>query len=226
MHMLNEAVSCDLQPLIELRMYGYGILSRTFLREPNRSFFKTLQADQCLELFPFQDEHPLIKQGIALAARSLADLDLVRYEKICWDYTRLFIGPHKIPAPPWESVYLGEERLIFQEVTLNVRQTYLKYGIAPRHLGQEADDHLGYELDFMYQLCQLSLENTERVRSIIKDQKDFLENHIFKWVPLICRDILVHAETDFYKGMSLCLEGFIEIDRKAVNELLDQINGS
>jgi hypothetical protein len=45
-------------------------------------------------------------------------------------------------------------------------------------------------------------------------------------VQLICKDILVHAETEFYKGMAMCLEGFIEIDRKAINELLDQINGA
>ncbi|XWX61696.1 molecular chaperone TorD family protein [Desulfitobacterium sp. AusDCA] len=226
MHMQNEGVLCNLKPLIELRMFAYGVLNRIFLEEPTRSFLQSLKADHFLEFFPFQDEHPLIKQGIAVADQSLTDLDLERYEKIRWDYTRLFIGPHKIPTPPWESVYLNKERLIFQEETLNVRRAYLKYCLAPKNIGQEADDHLGYELDFMYQLCQLSLKNNEFIGSVLNDQKDFLENHILKWVPLICKDIFAHAKTDFYKGMAICLEGFIEIDKKAVNELMDQINVS
>lgn len=224
MHMQNQSVLGDCQPLIELRMYAYGVLNRIFLEEPTKDFLQWLKADQLLKIFPFQEEHPLIKQGIELADQSLEDLDLVRYERIRWDYTRLFVGPHKAPAPPWESVYMNKERLIFQEETLNVRRAYLKYCLTPKNFGQEADDHLGYELDFMYQLCQLSLENIEFIGSILSDQKDFLENHILKWVPLICKDICFHAKTDFYKGMAMCLEGFIEIDRKAVNELLEQIN--
>lgn len=224
MHTQREGVLIDLRPLIELRIHGYGVLNTIFLEEPSRNFLQSLKVDKFLEFFPFQDEHPLIKQGIALAAQSLDDLDLEKYERIRWDYTRLFIGPHKIPTPPWESVYLNKERLIFQEETLNVRRAYLKYCLTPRNIGQEADDHLGYELDFMYKLCQMSLDNTEFMGSVLNDQKDFLDNHILKWVPLISKDIFVHAKTDFYKGMALCLEGFIEIDRQAVNELLDQID--
>lgn len=226
MHMQYESVLWDCKALIELRMYAYGILNRTFLEEPTRDFLQRLREDQFLKFFPFQDEHPLIKQGIELAAQSLEDLDPERYERIRWDYTRLFIGPHKIPAPPWESVYVNKERLIFQEETLNVRRAYLKYCLTTKNIGQEADDHLGYELDFMYRLCQLSLENSEFIGSVLSDQKDFLESHILKWVPLICKDIFTHAKTDFYKGMALCLDGFIEIDKKALNELMDQINVS
>lgn len=222
----NKQVLCEFEPLIELRMYAYGVLKRTFLEEPTRNFLQWLQADQLLQTFPFQEEHPLIKQGIDLIIQCFQDLDLKRYEQIRWDYTRLFIGPNKILAPPWESVYLNEERLIFQEETLEVRRTYLKYCLTPQNFGSEADDHMGYELDFMYQLCQLSLKNDESIGSVLSDQKDFLENHILKWVPLLCKDIYIHAETDFYKGMSMVLEGFIEIDRKAVNEILDKINFS
>jgi len=223
MHMQSECVLGQCKPLIELRMYAYGVLYRTFLEEPTMDFLNFLKDDQFLKFFPFQDEHPLIKQGIELAVQSLNDLDPERYERIRWDYTRLFIGPHKIPTPPWESVYLNKERLIFQEETLNVRRAYLKYCLIPKNIGQEADDHLGYELDFMYQLCQLSLENTEYIGSVLSDQKDFLENHILKWVPLICKDIFIHAKTDFYKGMAICLEGFIETDKKALKELIDQV---
>lgn len=221
MHM--QSVLGDCQPLIELRMYAYGVLNRIFLEEPTGDFLQWLKAAHFLKLFPFQEEHPLIKEGIELAAQSLENLDLGRFERIRWDYTHLFIGPHKIPAPPWESVYLNKERLIFQEETLNVRRAYLKYCLVPQNFGREADDHLGYELDFMYRLCQLSLEDAEFIGSILSDQKDFLQNHISKWVPLICKDICFHAKTDFYKGLAMCLEGFIEVDRKAVNELLAQV---
>ncbi|MEI3231097.1 MAG: molecular chaperone TorD family protein, partial [Gordonibacter pamelaeae] len=44
-------------------------------------------------------------------------------------YTKLFIGPAKLPAPPWESVYAtGGRPLLFQESTLAVRRRLLPPG--------------------------------------------------------------------------------------------------
>jgi hypothetical protein len=54
MYMLDEGVLGKMKPLIELRMYAYGILNRIFLEEPTRSFLEILKADQFLELFPFK----------------------------------------------------------------------------------------------------------------------------------------------------------------------------
>lgn len=38
-----------------------------------------------------------------------------------------YVEPGSLPAPPWESAYLSEDRLLFQESTLEVRKAYLKY---------------------------------------------------------------------------------------------------
>lgn len=62
----------------------------------------------------------------------------------------MFIGPRELPAPPWESSYLNEDKLLFQEETLQVRMSYLKYNFIPKNYPHEADDHIALELDFMY----------------------------------------------------------------------------
>ncbi|MCB8816455.1 molecular chaperone TorD family protein [Desulfosporosinus shakirovi] len=74
------------------------------------------------------------------------------------EYTRLFIGPTKLPVPPWESVYVSKERLLFQESSLKVRQRqcYLNYNFLPAKYRSEADDHIALELDFMYNLSSLA----------------------------------------------------------------------
>ena len=66
--------------------------------------------------------------------------------------------PLFIPAPPWESVYVREDKLLFQETTLKVRKKYRKYAFTANELHIEAENYIGLELDFMYHLNNLLLK--------------------------------------------------------------------
>ena len=48
------------------------------------------------------------------------------------DHRRLFLGPERVLACPYESVYLNEEHLTFGSQTLAVREWYSRYGFARR----------------------------------------------------------------------------------------------
>src|SRR4030067_2524293 len=63
-------------------------------------------------------------------------------EDLLWEYTRLFIGPYKLPCPPWESVYTSGKRLMMQEAYDEVRGFYFEAGLQidnPNIMG----DHIG-----------------------------------------------------------------------------------
>lgn len=53
------------------------------------------------------------------------------------------------PAFPYESVQRGEDGLVFDQETIEVRRYYGAMGFEAPHLGSEPDDHIGLEMDFL-----------------------------------------------------------------------------
>jgi putative dimethyl sulfoxide reductase chaperone len=218
-----------IRPLVEVRKYLYDILRWSFLKEPTLNDALFVKEMVSLTEVPFKEESLLISNGVSQIKNFFSQNDINDgevYSALHWDYTRLFIGPYELPAPPWESAYLNKERLLFQEETLKVRQFYLKYSFLPVEFGHEADDHLGLELDFMFRLNELALEamgreNHEEVLQLLNDQKLFLEEHLLKWVPQLADKVVENANTDFYRGMAKVLKGFLLLDLRALNELLE-----
>lgn len=218
-----------ISPLLETRIFAYDLLRRTFLEEPTKEFLLLFAEEGLIEGFPFTEEDEKIREGVQQVIGFLKEYDSYRekkYDDLHWEYTRMFVGPYELSAPPWESAYLSKERLLFQEQTLKVRQAYLKYGFAPKNFKKEADDHLGLELDFMYQLSSQSLEALEtqdgkRLFEILKDQESFLQEHLLKWVPGFSKDVIENSKYGFYRGMVKILNGYLELDLRALKELLD-----
>lgn len=209
---------------LEIRDYAYDILRGIFLLEPTQEQMNILQKE-INEDFPFIYEHSLIEEGVTLVIKFYENYSTKMLENIQCEYTRLFIGPGKVLAPLWESAYMNEEQLLFQEETLKVRWAYLKYSLATQNIGAEADDHLGLELDFLYQLNTImkshqEKEHTKEMNQVIHDQIIFLDEHLLKWVPHLKDRILISAKYGLYKGIAKILHGFLEVDRKGLRELL------
>lgn len=225
----DELGSPILRPLLEARVFAYDFLRRAFLQEPSQEFLQNLSQAPTLQAFPFQDENEDIEQGLRKVHEYLGQHDVsreVEYDKLHWDYTRLFIGPGELPTPPWESAYRNKDKLLFQEETRRVRLAYLKYAFLPKLYQQEADDHVGLECDFMYQLSIVTCEKIEipgcsGLREVLHDQADFLERHLLRWVPAFAGQVMAHSSTEFYQGMAQILRGFLQVDQSALRELLE-----
>ena len=65
------------------------------------------------------------------------------------DYLRLFVGLGMPLAPPWESTWANDARLLFQRETLDVRYWYRSAGLELARLHHDPDDHIGLELEFV-----------------------------------------------------------------------------
>lgn len=217
-----------LRPLLEARIFAYDFLRRAFWVEPSLEYLRWITQEGYLEAFPFQTENDEIKKGIQSLKNYIRTHDVLQereFDALHWDYTRMFIGPDKLLAPLWESAYVQENRLLFQEQTLKVRQAYLKYNVLPKQFKREADDHLGLELDFMYQLSVHALNavskgDLSRLTLLLDDQKTFLFEHLLKWVPDLSKAIIESANLDFYRAMANILKGFCTVDFEALKELL------
>ena len=116
---LDTPTMCEnVRALIEVRLHTYDLLRRTFWQEPSQEFLQSLIQTEQMASFPFSDESSLIAEGAKDVISYLDELKPLRdetFDQLHWDYTQLFIGPNKLAAPPWESAYLNEDRLLFQE---------------------------------------------------------------------------------------------------------------
>jgi TorA maturation chaperone TorD len=218
-----------IQPFLEARTFAYDILKCAFLQEPSTEFITYLIEGEIVQAFPFIDSCAALAEATDRIVQYLKDPGVLsgkNYERLHWDYTRMFIGPANLPAPPWESVYRDADHLHFSKETLDVRNAYRKYNLLSADFGREPDDHIGLELDFMHKLCEKAKEKARiadktGLVEILKDQKAFLDEHLLRWVPDWTRDVVNSAETDFYRGMGLLLDAFLKLDCKLIEELMD-----
>ncbi|CNI02093.1 Cytoplasmic chaperone TorD family protein [Yersinia pekkanenii] len=58
-------------------------------------------------------------------------------------WQRLFIGPYALPAPPWGSVYLDKENVLFGDSTVKLRDWMAQRQVEVTLEQQEPEDHFG-----------------------------------------------------------------------------------
>lgn len=214
--------------------YVYQLFQNIFGTEPSIELYDALMDDttkDALEMFRTPN-YPEFEKGIEHLEKlkKYFNGDKERaVERLSSEYTYLLIGPQKLPAPPWESVYLSKERLLFQESTLKVRQAYLKHNFIPAEYPRVADDHLALELDFMANLSRMAEEayaenNIEKTLELLKDQESFLKEHLLAWMPEFAEKIQESPTLYLYPVMAKMLKEFLEIQLKVIKEITSVIS--
>ena len=138
-----------------------------------------------------------------------------RLESIRVDFAKLFVGPFKLLAAPYGSVYLDGKRKMMGNSTQDVRSRYREAGLDTSKNFKDAPDHISAELEFMYFLIFKEIEafadsDTETAMGFIQKQKSFLENHLLAWVPKFATSIVENAESPFYPNLAQATESFLQ----------------
>lgn len=157
----------------------------------------------------------------------LDDLENARLE-LAVEYAGLFLGVWRVPAHPSESAYFTDGQLIMQEPRDEVLKLYRMMGVDKAGQFKEPEDHIALELQFMTHLCEktnaaLKDGDFREARKCLEAQRDFLNEHLGKWIPKLSADILKSARREFYKAIAKITEGYVEMDKKLVEELLDSL---
>jgi TorA maturation chaperone TorD len=141
-------------------------------------------------------------------------------ESLAEDYAHLFGGPDSLAAPPWESVYRTEERLLFGEPEQQVRSLLAAFGMAVEN---EPADHIAFELAFLARLSEAAIMQPDATGTLLAAQKRFVDEHLLQWVPAWSADVEQHAALDFWKALAaFCLE-WLRKDLSEIDELLQQV---
>jgi TorA maturation chaperone TorD len=148
-------------------------------------------------------------------------------EEIRADYAKLFLGPFTLLSPPYGSVYLDRERKVMGDSTAEVRSLYRRAGLDISKDFHDAPDHIAAELEFMYFLIFKEVEalgesDVGRAIDFHNQQRAFLRDHLFAWVPEFTEKVEEVAETEFYKNLARATRAFLE---ENLNVLLNLLNG-
>ncbi len=196
----------------------FGLLARAFAVYTDREWLTSLVTQDVFSESPVETTQPGLLAGLATLqswSRSVQNgISDEAFEALKADYTRLFLGPATPLAPPWESYHLSKDHELFQEQTMQVRQTYARFGLQVANLNQEPDDHIGLEFGLIAHLAGLSLHalrtgDKGKFETLTGAQHDFLQDHLSKFGLAWCELVQKHARTEFHRGMAQLARGAI-----------------
>jgi TorA maturation chaperone TorD len=135
-------------------------------------------------------------------------------EELAVAHAKLFVGPFELEAPPYGSVYLGPQRRLMGDSTVEVVEMYERAGLSLSENFMDAPDHISAELEFMYFLIAkehqaLLKEDREEAHKYLKMKQEFSTNYLRTWVEPFCERIKKASEHEFYTSLANCLSAFI-----------------
>ena len=141
----------------------------------------------------------LLDGALADSAESLASwaerasADVVRSEvvqRVSVEFTKLFVGPPKPAAAPWESANGPVDSHVgFGEATFAMRERLRALGLELCNENNQYEDHVGIELLYLSELCRRASEKPSGAAACdaaVPDAEEiasFIREHPLVWVP-------------------------------------------
>jgi len=228
---MNDQTKEAVELLLSNRLFLYSLMHKLFGREPDEELLNILTDEHTGEAFGLLSEEEkdiMDRTAVFLSEIREEKQNPAFLEETKDEYTRLFIGPVSLVAPPWESVYGQKDAMLFQESTLEVRNTYRQYGLIPEGYPHVADDSLALELHFMALLAQRGLDafyagKNDDLTADLTGSSDFLKKHLLVWVPKFLERMKGAKTSILYPQMCLVLDEFLRKDAETVKEVLQAL---
>jgi len=196
------------------RINIYALISRITMGELDEGLLKSIEEDEnMLSFFPtFQDWEK---------RKKLNKKDLIeKYLNV--DFTNLFL----LHLIPYESFYTREDQMMETGGDNPIQAIFnaFEFKVQLDKARVMAADHIGVELEFMYELCKAELkaledDNLEIAKQLSQLQYGFMKDHILEWMPMFLLNVKSEAGTAFYFDVAdLALE-FIMSDFEYLTQL-------
>ena len=220
------ATAGDMISVNRNRAATYGLLSRLCRAEVDEELLAQLHAGR----YKVSTGNANMDEGHKLLATALSGIWENTLTELAADYLRTFFGhgySGHSAAYPFESVYASEKRLLMGSARDEVLALYRAAGLAKKDSWKEGEDHVALELEFMQVLATRTVEafcagDQDKAASLLRRQKGFLDEHLGAWTPLLAASMRDFAKTDFYRGLSYLLDGFVETDRELLDDILSE----
>lgn len=200
------------QANINASLEAMGELVARLYRQPvdegTAAFLRDVDLDDPDDLFL---SDPACSKGIAqmkafFETGSLED----RLHEASADFHRLFVGPLKLLAAPWSSVYMDLGSL-FGPTALAVEGEFKRWGLVTPEGNHEPFDHIGYEFAFLAEMHRgLAADPAgPEVDQRLAAGKAFVGRFMEPWVGALCDRIGEGARTPMYQGLAELTRGLL-----------------
>lgn len=255
--MPNNERESAIAMMLARRAYLYRLLHVVFGGRPSGDVVSSMVGQETLASFAYvkealaQDDfadlaaRPLGSTGRSLAAcvdeaiariekagREAADPALADgfVEGLRTDYDQLFQVPGDRYVHLWESPYTGQESMVFQESTLDVRSFYHDAGFKLRAEKRFPDDHIAAMMDYLGCMGQRAYEAfadgcDDEVLQTLATQRRFAERHVLNWVDLFADKVVEQDVRGYYAAFAAGMAAFVRLDDEMVGRLEKELAG-
>jgi TorA maturation chaperone TorD len=212
----------------------YSFLSRAFKIEVDERFLRDIiEIQPTIAMLSESQTGNKLKEGSKLLIEFAEQSKELKHEKrenlfidLAAEYASLFLNMGPRPVRLVESVYLGKDHLLYEKPYHEIIQAYKSLGYQKDKGFQEPEDHVAVEFDFMAHLCRWTSKtlddgDIEKAIAYLNLQKEFLRDHLNRWVPILCEELERNASLSFYKGVAQITNGFIAMDDEIPDHLTE-----
>ncbi|ASM40061.1 molecular chaperone TorD family protein [Campylobacter sp. RM12327] len=136
-----------------------------------------------------------------------------------WEFNRLFVGPARPKAVPYESVYFDYHNM-FGEKTMQVRDFYERAGLRVKKFDKFPDDFIGYEFEYLYFMSYKALNDEDDFAKIIQEKKSFLELHPSQWFDKFIELCIKESKLEIWKNLAEFLKLYLKNEIEILNKIL------
>lgn len=159
----------------------------------------------------------LSPEAAALATETAQIVAKTDLQEMLVEHTRLFVGPFQLPAPPYGSVWLEQEKSLMGKSTIKVASFYADCGLQLAEDNHQVPDHIAVELEFVSYLVFRQREaalagNHDEASRQISLQKEFLASFLLPWLGLFTDAVINDAEAPPYMALARCTKAFVFAD--------------
>lgn len=220
----EETTLADVHVALKERTATYGLLSRLFRKEIDERLLNEMRGLR----YRVSTGNANVDEGNRLIATYLSGVWENSITELAADYMRVFFGHGyngHAAAYPFESVYTSEKRLLMQSARDEVLALYRAAGLDKDEDWKEGEDHIALELEYMQILAGRAADaliggDRESAIAQLTAQRNFLDDHLLGWAPMLAVEMKRFAKTDFYRGLASMMVGFLECDLELLDDLL------
>jgi len=217
--MMSQTKKRNSAPLANFRSTIYGFLAAIYRQEVSSDLLQQIKDPRFLGVFT--------QLGIELNNGFFKKPEKELLDALAVEYARLFLGPGK-HVSPHESVHHkrddGQWGQLWGESTAEVKKIIESSGLEYKTEYTGIPDHISVELEFMQQVVMREEQawqddDKATARLCQENEKKFVDEHLFGWIPDFCEKVVTEADLPFYREMAKLTRTFIEFEKQELNEL-------
>ncbi|MBJ8923778.1 TorD/DmsD family molecular chaperone [Citrobacter sp. FDAARGOS_156] len=147
-----------------------------------------------------------LRRAYSALDKNAASLTEQEWLKAEYDFNALFVGPQKLKAAPFASVYLEEDALVMGKSTLSIREFMANIGLSINGVNNIPDDHISCVLELAVLLSANARASSEYQVTLTR----YASEYIAMWVPEYIEKININAQTATLKNAAGRLSSWLD----------------